>query len=317
MKILVVLVITVIITGLIACSAPPQQINKPQTPADSNRLRLHVEALTKTSQPRNYLNADALNEAAAYILKEFTSYGFKAEEQKYSVDGAEYKNVIASYGPADAERIIIGAHYDVCGHQDGADDNASGVAGLLELARLVSVLKPQLKYRVDFVAYTLEEPPFFRTENMGSAIHAKSLHAANVKIRAMICLEMIGYFSDEPNSQEYPVPGMKLMYPDKGNFIAVVGRTGQREIVQTISSLIKSGSDLPVETLNAPESVPGIDYSDHQNYWKYDYEAVMITNTSFLRNPNYHQHSDTIETLDFKRMNEVVKGVYNAVVNLK
>jgi Zn-dependent M28 family amino/carboxypeptidase len=299
-------------------TAKPTNIPDSTSASGETRLHAHVAALTGTSKPRNSYNLDALNEAAAYIFKQFTSYGFKATEQKYRASGNEYKNILASYGPADAaERIVIGAHYDVAGEMPGADDNASGIAGLLEIARLFSVLKPDTKYRVDFVAFTLEEPPHFGLDSMGSNVHAKSLRDAGVKLRGMVCLEMIGYYSDAAGSQRYPVPGMEKIYPDKGNYIAVVSDLDNKNLVEEISTGIKSGSLIPVETLNAPASVPGVGLSDHRNYWEYDYPSVMITNTAFLRNPNYHEPTDTIETLDFKRMSEVVKGVYYAVVNLK
>ncbi|MBO9701721.1 MAG: M28 family peptidase [Sporocytophaga sp.] len=286
-------------------------------PVSSERLKNDVKILCTTSKPRNYKNIDALNEAADYIFNEFKKNGLNPQEQKYIADDNEYKNIISTYGPSDAARIIIGAHYDVCMDYAGADDNASGVAGLLEIGRLLDSLKPTLKYRVDLVAYTLEEPPYFRTSNMGSAIHSKYIIENNIPFKAMVCLEMIGYFSDESKSQDYPVGVLKAIYPTRGNFIAVVGRIGENNLVKQIKKSMIEGSSINVESINAPKAMVGIDFSDHLNYWKNDLPAVMITNTSFYRNKNYHESTDTPETLNYVKMAEVVKGVYWAIVNIK
>jgi hypothetical protein len=284
-------------------------------PVSEENLKKTVQFLTSTDKPRNFYNQAALNASASFIFSELKKYGYEPEEQKYIVDGVEVKNIICSYGPSDAERVIVGAHYDVCEEQAGADDNASGIAGLLELARILNLSKPQLSYRIDFVAYTLEEPPFFRSAQMGSAVHAKYLYDNNIKVKAMICLEMIGYFSDKPKSQEYPVKALKAMYPGTGNFIAVVGKMGDSELTKHMKKHMLEGSSIGVESINAPESMTGIDFSDHLNYWLYKFRAVMITDTSFYRNKNYHQKTDTMDTLNFSKMAEVVKGVYWGLTN--
>lgn len=284
-------------------------------PVHKDSLFKHVKALVNTPQPRNSNNIASLNSAAEYIRSQMAAMGGRVEEQLYTADGKEFRNIICSFGPEDGERIVVGAHYDVCEEQPGADDNASGVAGLLEIARLLAKEK-ELNHRIDLVAYTLEEPPYFRTENMGSAVHAKYLHDNNIKVKAMISLEMIGYFSEKPNSQEYPIGLLKLFYPRKANYIAIVGKLGQGRIVRRMKKEMKRGSAIDVRSINAPASIPGIDFSDHLNYWKYGYDAVMFTDTSFYRNKNYHEKSDTIETLDFEKMAEVVKGAYNAIVSL-
>lgn len=282
-----------------------------------DRLYNDINFLTSINPPRNYKNINSLNECAYYIYNEFKKLNsFSIEFQKYKIVEDEYKNIIASYGPKSSERIIIGAHYDVCDNQPGADDNASAVAGLLEIARLISEQKPELKNRIDFVAYTLEEPPFFETEFMGSAVHARSLAKSNVKVKIMICLEMIGYFSENKNSQKFPLPILKLFYPSKGNFIAVVGKSNSKKMVKTIKQYINEVSLINAYSLTSPVIIPGINLSDHQSYWKYNYKALMITDTSFFRNPNYHKTTDTISTLNFNKMKEVVKGIYWAIINL-
>lgn len=284
-------------------------------PVDTKRLYKDVETLTSINPARNYLNIASLDKSADYIFQELEKAGCRMERQKYEVNGNVYQNIIGSIGPTDGSRLIVGAHYDVCENQPGADDNASAVAGLLEIARLTNELQPRLKQRIDFVAYTLEEPPFFRTPNMGSAIHAKGLFDNNIDVKAMICLEMIGFFSDEEGSQKYPTSLMKMFYPTKGNFIGVIGKIGQGKPVRKVKKLMKQVAEIDVRSINAPVSLPGIDFSDHQNYWKYDHPAVMINNTAFYRNQNYHQTSDSIETLNFEKMTEVVRGAYWAVVN--
>lgn len=287
----------------------------PVIPVDKDRLYAHVDSLTSISPARNHINVFSLDAAADYIYTQLQASGCKMERQEYEVNGATYQNIIGSIGPEEGERLIVGAHYDVCGEQAGADDNASAVAGLLEIAQLIQSQNPELKQRIDFVAYTLEEPPYFGTQYMGSAVHAKSLYDQKVAIKGMICLEMIGYFSEEKNSQDYPVGLMKLFYPDKGNFIAVVGKLGQGKLVRKVKKAMSQVADIDVRSINAPRSLVGIDFSDHRNYWNYDFPAIMINNTAFYRNKNYHETSDTIGTLDFEKMTEVVRGAYWAVLN--
>lgn len=238
------------------------------------------------------------------------------QEQPFKVDGRTYKNVVALFKGSSAERIVVGAHYDVCGDQPGADDNASGVAGLLETARLLHEQKPKLQHDVELVAYCLEEPPYFASEDMGSAVHARKLHEQKVKVRAMICYEMIGYFSDEPDSQKFPDPELARLYPHTGNFIVVVGKTGQEAYTQQMRDLMRQHTDIDVQSVNLPAGFGLVGLSDHRNYWTYDINAIMINDSSFLRNPHYNQTSDTIDTLDFDRMAAVVQGVYGALIRL-
>jgi len=288
-------------------------------PVDRERLLRHVQTLTAMVPPRNARNVASLDKSANYIVDEFRKTGGRIGMQTFTQDGKEYKNVICSFGPEAGERIIVGAHYDVQGEQPGADDNASGVAGLLELSRLVQSLKTKPKFGVDFVAYTLEEGQLFKhpcARHYGSYIHAKSLFRADISVRAMICLEMIGYFSDRPNSQKYPLFFMRWFYPDKGNFIAVVGKWGQVSLVKKVKKSVAALSQVPVETLTATALIPGVSFSDHQSYWKFDYPAVMITDTAFYRNKNYHKPSDTEDTLDYYRMAEVIKGLYWTIIQM-
>ncbi len=284
-----------------------------QDKSDS-RIKTDLIAITKTEKSRNYKNIKTLNTVAAYINTELAKVCDSVNYQNYAVNNTQYKNVIGSIGTEHSTRLIIGAHYDVAGDQEGADDNASGVVGLLELARLLS--KEKLNYRIDFVAYTLEEPPFFRTEKMGSFIHAKSLYDNNIPVKGMICLESIGFFDDAPNSQEYPIAGMEQLYGTKGNFITVVKSEKSGEFGTQLDSLMKKTALIHTKTFKGSSSVPGIDFSDHLNYWKFNYEAVMITNTAFYRNKNYHTAGDKLETINIEKLSLVISQVYETVKKL-
>ncbi|MDP1726342.1 MAG: M28 family peptidase [Bacteroidota bacterium] len=285
-----------------------------KTLADTTIIKSHLTALTKTEKHRTYNNIDQLNRTANFIKSVFSQYSDSVFFQEYFADGRTYKNVICSFGTENQKRIVVGAHYDVCGDQEGADDNASGVAGLLELSRLLKGKK--LNYRIDLVAYSLEEPPYFRTEFMGSYIHAKSLVDAKAEVYGMVSIEMIGYFSDEKKSQSYPVGLLSLFYGNKGNYITLVKKFGSGKFAHKFCRRFKSSKAIRTKKFTGPPALPGIDFSDHLNYWKFGISALMITDTSFYRNKNYHQSSDTMETLDLKRMAKVIDGVFKTLITL-
>ena len=284
--------------------------------AITNRLYKDVEFLTSITPSRNFQNLASLEKAAGYIQDELMKAGATPEIQTWMAQGNEYKNVIASYNPGRKRTLVVGAHYDVCGDQPGADDNASAVAGLLELARLVFANRPAIDYRIDFVAYCLEEPPFFGTNSMGSYVHAKSLYDNKVDVIGMICLEMIGYFSDEPESQSFPSPELAELYPHTANFIIVVGIEKYSDFNQKVHQLMSTGSAIDVQAISFPHADGLAGLSDQRSYWKFGYNALMINDTSFVRNPNYHRKSDTIETLDFKKMTEVINSTYRMVIKM-
>lgn len=278
------------------------------------RLEAHVRKLSVELTPRDESHIENLDQVAAYIKNEFSQTTASVSEQPYRVKGKSYRNVIAQFGPESEERIIVGAHYDTAGPLPGADDNASGVAGLIELARLLGHQPPPM--RVELVAFTLEEPPYFGTTGMGSSVHTESLRQQNVRVRAMFSLEMIGYFSDAHNSQHFPGVALSAFYPSTGNFIGVVGRLTDWSLVRRTKAAMRNASPLPVNSINAPTFLTGVDFSDQLNYWHAGYHAVMITDTAFYRNDNYHTAQDTPEKLDYKRMAMVVEGVYAAVTDL-
>lgn len=286
-----------------------------QTDADTTRIRNHLLALTQTETPRNYKHPDQLNHVAAYIHAEFESFADTTFYQSYEVNGVHYRNVIARFGKADGPRIIVGAHYDVCGNQEGADDNASGISGLLELARLLDGQTPERT--IELVAYTLEEPPYFRTNYMGSYIHAKKLSEEGVEVVSMISLEMIGFFRDEKHSQDYPIGLLRLFYGSRGNYITLVNKLSKGKGSRIFTRTMKRSARLPVKKFNGPKKLTGIDFSDHLNYWKFGFSACMVTDTAFYRNKNYHQYSDQIGTLDLNRMKLVIDGVFFSILNLK
>ena len=275
-------------------------------------LEKHVRKLAEELPPRSDVSKDLL-QSADYIAEQFKQFNARVERQVFTVRGVEYQNVIGHFPgqKTDRAKVIIGAHYDVADSLPGADDNASGVAGLLELARIYSTRPPA--HPTELVAYALEEPPYFRTEHMGSFHHAKRLVDNGENIKMMVCLEMIGYFSDEKGSQDYPAKFMASLYPDTGNYIALVSNFDNAGLTRNFKKAMLANAWLPVESINAPAIVPGIDFSDHQNYWKFDIPALMVTDTAFYRNKNYHTENDTPDTLDYRKMAAVVDGVYYSI----
>jgi Zn-dependent M28 family amino/carboxypeptidase len=206
---------------------------------------------------------------------------------------------------------VVGAHYDVFGDLPGADDNASGVAALLAVAKLLA--HRPLGADVELVAYALEEPPTYRTSAMGSVRHARALKAAGVRVRAMLSLEMLGYYDDAPGSQEFESPSLRERFGDRGNFVAVVGREEEAGLLAAIEPALRAASDLPVALLAAPKSTPGIDRSDHRSFWQEGFPALLVTDTAYLRNPHYHQATDLPATLDYVRLAKAARAAAAAV----
>ena len=278
----------------------------------ADELQKHVKKLSVDLAPRDYRSVTALDAAGEYIRAELAKSSVETSRQAFNVKGQRYYNVIAAFGPPTTERIVIGAHYDSYEKLPGADDNASGVAGLIALAGMLK--NATLKHRVELVAFTLEEPPYFRTENMGSYVHAHRLATERASVKLMISLECIGYFTDAPNTQDFPMPGLGLMYPTTGNFIAVVGRYQDRAYARAVKRAMNGATNLPTHSISAPAFVQGIDFSDQLNYWAEGFPALMITDTAFFRNKAYHTKEDTFDKLNYQRMADVVRGTYAAVM---
>ena len=249
----------------------------------SLRLRLHVAALAESER-----NAD-LETPARYIEHALRSFA----TQEFTSGGRKVRNIETGSGD-----LVVGAHYDTVPGSPGADDNASGVAVLIELARLVPT-------GVRFVAFANEEAPYFLGPEMGSFVYARERGA---KVRAMFSLEMLGYYSDAPGSQNYPAP-LSMFYPDRGDFIAFVGDLGARSLVRRSIESFRKHARFPSEGLAAPSFIPGIAWSDHWSFRKHGYPAVMITDTAFYRYPHYHRASDTPDKLDYERMARVTLGL--------
>jgi len=274
----------------------------------ADNLYQTVKILTEITPPRNYEHPESLDRVSAFITETFKTHGYSPQEQLFTFN----RNIIASIGPEDAPRLVIGAHYDAYDEQPGADDNASGVAALLELAKLVASKRWTLRHRVDFAAYTLDRLPTFQNQFMGSFVHAHSLKESGALVKGMIALEMLGYFSDEPDSQKYP-RGISIEdMPDTGNFITVVGRPQDAALAEQITKSMKK-TRLPSEKLLQPQRFRELDFSGHWGFWALDFPAVMVTDTAFFRNPHYHQASDTIDTLDFDKMADVVQGISEVI----
>lgn len=291
-------------------------VTKLQAQSDTAIINKHLTAITKTEGFRNYKNTTQLNKVAAYIYEEFSLTADTVFYQDYNIDGEVYRNVVCRFdSDIDQPTMIIGAHYDVCDDQEGADDNASGVVGILELTRLLK--DKELSRPLEIVAYTLEEPPFFGTQNMGSAVHARSLKESGRNIFGMALIEMIGYYNDEENTQRYPIKSLASTYGTKADFIALVTNVKHGDFVKRFATQFLAAR-YPIRTIEAayPPNISGIGLSDHINYWNEGFDAMMVTNTSYFRSPHYHKPSDTVETLDIERMAAVINSIYYAVLHI-
>jgi Zn-dependent M28 family amino/carboxypeptidase len=270
------------------------------------RLRAHVGALAGTIGERHVLRPRALSAAADYIVEEWRAQGYAPERETFTANGVDCANlVITRPGPRD-ELLLIGAHYDTVRGSPGADDNASGVAALLELSRAFAALAPERTLR--FVAFVNEEPPFCFTEHMGSAVHARAARARGERIALMVSLEMLGYYDGRPGSQRYP-PLFRWFYPDRGNFLGFVGDLRARGPMRRAAAAFRRASTLPLETCATFRFVPGVGWSDHAPFWRHGYRAFMATDTAFHRNPHYHTADDVPRTIDYARFAAAVDGL--------
>jgi Zn-dependent M28 family amino/carboxypeptidase len=278
----------------------------------STHLRTHVTALAGDIGPRYAGRPEGYARAADYLREQLTAMGYEPRVQTYEHRGQTFENIeveLAGHTAPD-EIVVVGAHYDTAGRTPGADDNASGVAGVLELARLMADSRP--KRTVRFVLFANEEAPYFHTEAMGSWVYARRAREGGEEIVVMLSLEMLGYYSTEPDSQEYP-PMLSMFYPDRGDFIAFVSCLPYREAVADSIGAFREHAQFPSEGLAAPAFVPGVSLSDHWAFWQEDYPAVMVTDTAFYRNPHYHMDTDTPDTLDYTRFALVVDGLQAVV----
>jgi len=255
----------------------------------AQRLRSHVTELA-----RNERNSD-LETPARYIEAAFSRVGLEPQSQYFESGGRKVRNIEVGSGA-----IVVGAHYDTVPGSPGADDNASGVAVLIELAAM--------KLPVRFVAFANEEMPYFLGPEMGSWTWAKRARERGDTVRAMFSLEMLGYYSDVPGSQVYPFP-LSFFYPDRADFIAFVGDLGARGLVHRSIKSFRRNAQFPSHGVAAPGVVPGVTWSDHWSFRQHGFAAIMITDTAFYRYPHYHLPTDTPEKLDYERMARVTLGL--------
>jgi len=278
------------------------------TTGTEDRLRAHVATLAGTIGERHVFRPRALADASAYIAEAWRAQGYACEFESYLAEGASCANVVATRRGRSLERgiLLIGAHYDTVRGSPGADDNASGVAGLLELSRSFAAIEPNLSIR--FVAFTNEEPPFFLTGLQGSALHARAARARGDRIVLMVSLEMLGYYDDRPGSQHYP-PLFNWFYPDRGDFLGLVTDFRSHRLMRQTSRIFRAVSDFPLETCATFRWIPGVAWSDHYPFWRRGYRAMMATDTAFYRNPWYHSARDVPDTLDYRRFAAVVDSL--------
>jgi Zn-dependent M28 family amino/carboxypeptidase len=275
-------------------------------------LRRHVYYLADEIGERNLQHPEALHAAEDYIKQTWQEQGYTVERQAYLERDIQCANLeVTQMGNPHAEQIIlVGAHYDTVYGSPGANDNGSGLAVLLELARLFRAQSTKLSLR--FVAFVNEEPPFFYSGRQGSNIYAKTVRKRGDDIRLMLALETIGYYSSEPRSQDYP-PLFKYFYPTTGNFISFVTNFGSRSVMLKLARAFRQVTAFPLEHVATFAFIPGVAWSDHLSFWRQNYKALMVTDTAFYRYPYYHSSNDTAEKLDYSCLTQVCQGLFDAL----
>lgn len=271
-------------------------------------LRKHVEAIA--SAPHNVAHPQELESVASYLEDVLASLGYEVGRQVYQAGGIDVRNIEAVIAPAspEAETLVIGAHYDSAFSAPGANDNASGVAAVLELARILSDLQDRGPFRIRLVLFVNEEPPFSHTELMGSLVYARALKRSRETVFGMISLETLGYYRDRESSQHYPFP-LGLLYPETGNFVAFVGMLPSRSFVRRTVARFRDLVPFPSVGGTAPAFIPGIDWSDHWSFAQHGIPALMITDTALYRYPYYHTTGDTPDKVDYDKLARVTAGL--------
>ena len=281
-----------------------------------SELRREVEYLAVDLGERNVRNRPLqLAQAADYLETQFLAAGYKVERQEYEVANTKCANLEAEMPgkTRPGEIVVVGAHYDTVVGTPGANDNTSGVAATIALARRFSQLKNSRTIR--FVAFVNEEPPYFQTEKMGSRVYARRCRHNGDTIVAMLSLETLGWYDDRPNSQHYPPP-FGLVYPSKGNFITFIGNTASRDLVRQAIGTFRKHEPFPSEGAALPAAIPGVGFSDQWSFWQEGYPAIMVTDTAMFRYPHYHDAEDTLGKINFDRMSRVVRGLEKVVAEL-
>lgn len=285
----------------------------------AQRLHRHVDRLAGLIGPRHLGRPSTIEATIGLIETEFSQSGYTIERQVYRITGQEAMNLIVETpGESRPEEIIVlGAHYDTIPCTPGADDNASAVAVLLEVARLMRPWRPQRTVR--FVAFACEEMPYFHTSEMGSQVYARRCRERDERIVGMLCLEMVGYFTSQLGIQKLP-PGipnwLRWAFPKRGDFLAAVGNLRSIGLLRRFRRGFKRATKFPLFPIALPERIQDIRRSDNASFWDQGYPALMLTDTSYLRNPHYHEPTDRPETLDYQSMASVAQGVFGGMLNL-
>ncbi len=289
----------------------------PPLPENAIALKSALQKdLQKLSKPRNNVQYENLNAAREFLATALTRSGYAVKQQEYKIDGKAYYNIEAEKlgTQKPKEIVVIGGHYDSAFTSPGANDNGSGAAATLELAKAFA--NRSTKRTIRFVEFTNEEPPFFWTQDMGSLVYAKQMKQKNENIVAMLSLETMGYFSDAIDSQKYPFP-INLLYPNQGNFIAFVGNLNSSGLVKQSINTFRQNSRVPSEGAALPRNLfPEIGLSDQWSFWQQSYPGIMVTDTAHFRYPQYHTIDDTPKQIDFDRFTRVVSGLVDVVADL-
>jgi len=290
----------------------------PLSPAEiqvRGRLRSHVEVLAERIGGRDAMHPAALSETIDYLETELRAFGYRSARQEFSYGGQNFENLKAERIGAKLPGAIVcvGAHYDTAGGLPGANDNASGVAATLELARQLATLAPSRTIR--FLFFANEEPPYFQTEGMGSYVYARHCRERHEKVVAMLSLETIGYYSDQPGSQTYPA-GLPPIYPNRGDFLGFVSDLKSALLLRSALKTFRGATSLPAQGAAAHALIPGVGWSDHWSFWQFGYRALMVTDTAPYRYPNYHSADDTPDKLDYDRLSRAFTGIAAVVCKL-
>ena len=324
----IVIVAVLVLVWWFGMRMPGKNVSKarPLSPDEvvlREELRANVQKLAGEIGERNMWHYPQLNAAADFIEDSFSRAGLRTRRDSYETGGQPCHNIEAEIPgslqgatasqPSHLPIIIIGAHYDSVVGSPGANDNGSGVAAMLALARRFASAKPKQTLR--FVAFVNEEPPYFLSGEMGSQVYARRCKERGDKISAMISLETIGYFSDAPNSQRYPSPGLGLFYPNVGNFIGFVSNVHSGALLRRVIALFRKHAKIPSEGASLPAFIPGVSWSDQWSFWQSGYPAIMVTDTAPFRYPHYHSSNDTPDKLDYDRFTLVVSGMEKVMEN--
>jgi hypothetical protein len=317
------LLVALILFGIYATAMPgaphrgPLPEPSPEVISLAADLATHVATLSQTIGERRVGHGDSLSRAKDYLASVMGRIAERGRGhlrlEDVGAEGFHAMNVILELPGASPELVLVGAHYDSERGTPGANDNASGVAATLELARRLS--EQHLAKTIRFVLFANEESPYFQTPGMGSLVHARGCRERGEHIDAMISLESLGYYSDAPGSQRYPWP-VGLLYPDQGNFVGFVGNLGSRSLVRRAIGVFRESVRFSSEGAALPSKIPGVGWSDHWAFWQFDYPAIMVTDTAIYRDPNYHRSTDVPGNVDVLRLARVTLGLEKVIENL-